>query len=78
MDRTCASFKRTYALRSECERYNSRFKDTGQARLWIHNGSSAENLNTIAHITALTIALAAVSFNLRHSYRSRKALRRAA
>ena len=78
IDRTCASFKRTYALRSECERYNSRFKDTGQQRLWVHNGSSAENLNTIAHIAALTIALAAVSFKLPHSYRARKALRRAA
>ena len=105
IDRTCASFKRTCALRkvgiplgfqvrhrrtatvqskglsrgaSECERYNARFKDTGQARLWIHNGASAENLNTIAHIAALTIALAAVSFRLPHSYRARKALRRAA
>ncbi len=78
IDRSCASFKRTYALRSECERYNSRFKDTGQARLWIHNGISAENLNTISHIAALTIAVAAVAFKLNHSYRSRKALRRAA
>lgn len=78
IDRSCASFKRTYALRSECERYNSRFKDTGQARLWVHNGISAENLNTISHITALTIAVAAVAFKLNHSYRSRKALRRAA
>ena len=78
IDRSCAPFKRTYALRSECERYNSRFKDTGQARLWVHNGISAENLNTISHITALTIAVAAVAFKLNHSYRSRKALRRAA
>lgn len=78
IDRSCAPFKRTYALRSECERYNSRFKDTGQARLWVHNGISAENLNTISHITALTIAVAAVAFKLDHSYRSRKALRRAA
>ena len=78
IDTSCASFKRTYALRSECERYNSRFKDTGQARLWVHNGISAENLNTISHIAALTIAVAAVAFKLNHSYRSRKALRRAA
>lgn len=78
IDRTCASFKRTYALRPECERYNSRFKDTGQARLWIHNDSSAENLNSIAHIAALTIILTAISFKLDHSYKSRKALRRAA
>lgn len=38
------------------ERYNSRFKAAGQERLWVRNGSSAENLNTIAHITALAVA----------------------
>lgn len=49
IDRSCLSFKRTYALRTECERYNSRFKCTGQERLWVHNSVSATNLNTIAH-----------------------------
>ena len=29
IDRECLRFKRTYALRTECERYNSRFKSTG-------------------------------------------------
>ena len=29
IDRSCLCFKRTYALRTECERYNSRFKTSG-------------------------------------------------
>ena len=62
-------FKRTYALRTECERYNSRFKSTGQERLWVRNGTSAANLNTLAHISALAVALAAVLHGS-HSYRS--------
>lgn len=78
IDRDCLSFKRTYALRSECERYNSRFKDSGQERLWVHNGDSAANLNTIAHIAALTVALAAVASKRKVSYRSLKSLRRSA
>jgi len=78
IDRACLSFKRTYALRSECERYNSRFKNSGQERLWVHNGNSVANLNTIAHIAALTIALAAVASKRKASYRSLKSLRRSA
>ena len=78
IDRDCLSFRRTYALRSECERYNSRFKASGQERLWVHNGNSAANLNTIAHIAALTIALAAVASKRKASYRSLKSLRRSA
>lgn len=78
IDRACLSFKRTYALRSECERYNSRFKNSGQERLWVHNGNSVANLNTIAHIAALTISLAAVASKRKASYRSLKSLRRSA
>ena len=77
IDRSCLYFKRTYALRTECERYNSRFKSTGQERLWVRNGNSAANLNTLAHISALTVALAAVLHGS-HSYRSAKQLRRSA
>ena len=77
IDRSCLYFKRTYALRTECERYNSRFKSTGQERLWVRNGASAANLNTLAHISALTVALAAVLHGS-HSYRSAKQLRRSA
>ncbi len=78
IDRDCSRFKRTYALRTECERYNSRFKASGQKRLWVRNGKSAANLNTLAHIAALAVALAAVQSSPRHSYRSAKALRRTA
>ena len=77
IDRSCLCFKRTYALRTECERYNSRFKASGQERLWVRNGASAANLNTLAHISALTVALAAVLHGS-HSYRSAKQLRRSA
>ena len=78
IDRECAHFKKTYALRSECERYNSRFKASGQERLWIRNGNSAVNLNTLAHIAALAVASAAVKYSPHHSYRSAKSLRRTA
>ena len=57
IDRECLRFKRVYALRTECERYN------------------AANLNTVAHISALAVALAAVLHGS-HSYRSVKLLRR--
>ena len=77
IDRSCLYFKRTYALRTECERYNSRFKSTGQERLWVRNGASAANLNTLAHISALAVALAAVLPGS-HSYRASKSFRRGA
>ena len=77
IDRSCLCFKRTYALRTECERYNSRFKASGQERLWVRNGASAANLNTLAHISTLAVALAAV-LRGSHSYRSAKQLRRSA
>ena len=77
IDRSCLYFKRTYALRTECERYNSRFKSTGQERLWVRNGASAASLNTLAHISALAVALAAVLHGS-HSYRASKSFRRGA
>ena len=77
IDRSCLYFKRTYALRTECERYNSRFKASGQERLWVRCGASAANLNTLAHISALAVALAAV-LSGSHSYRALKSLRHSA
>ena len=53
------------------------FKASGQERLWVRNGNSAVNLNTLAHISALAVALAAVLHGS-HSYRSAKQLRRSA
>ncbi len=78
IDRQAASFKSIYALRTECERYNSRFKASGQERLWVHNAKSAENLNSFAHISLLAIAIAAVVTRAETSYRCHKTIKRAA
>lgn len=40
IDRECDYFKSSDSLRTECERYNSRFKNTGQERMWVRNKSS--------------------------------------
>lgn len=76
--RTSIQFKSVYSLRTECERYNSRFKSTGQERLWVRNKNSAQNLNTVAHISLLAIALAAVITKSDSSYRSFKNCKRTA
>lgn len=78
IDRECISFKKIYALRTESERYNSRFKSTGQERLWIHGINAARNLNTIAHIVLLATAVAAVVTKSECSYRSLKSVKRIA
>ena len=78
IDRHSIAFKAVYALRTECERYNSRFKDTGQERIWVRNIRSVENLNTIAHIALLSIAIAAVVTMQKTTMRSRKRLMRSA
>ena len=70
IDRNCITFKKIYAMRTEAERYNSRFKSTGQERLWIHSINAARNLNTVAHIALLAIAIAAVITKSEISYRS--------
>ena len=78
IDRDCVTFKKIYALRSEAERYNSRFKQTGQERLWIRNFNSAQNLCSISHIALLAVAHAAVATRSEFSYRCLKSAKRAA
>jgi len=78
IDRQSIHFKSIYALRTESERYNSRFKSTGQERLWVRNAMSAENLNTLAHISLLAIAVAAVVSKSNVSYRCLKSAKRVA
>ena len=78
IDRECVSFKKIYALRTEAERYNSRFKQTGQERLWVHSFNAAQNLNSIAHIALLAVALAAIVTKSDSSYRSLKSVKRIA
>lgn len=65
---------RTYSLRTECERYNSRFKSTGQERMWVRNKSSVTNLNTLSHISLLAVAIAAITMPDSQSYRKLKSL----
>ena len=78
IDRNSRYFKSSYSLRTECERYNSRFKNTGQERMWVRTKSSVANLNTLAHISLLAVAIAAVTGNSGQSYRKLKSLKRTA
>ena len=76
IDRDCISFKKIYALRTEADRYNARFKQTGQERLWVRSFNAAQNLNTIAHIALLAVASAAVLFKSQASVRCLKSAKR--
>ncbi len=78
IDRNCISFKKIYSLRTEAERYNARFKQTGQERLWVHSENTAKNLNTIAHIALLAVAYAAFITKSNHSVRCLKSAKRIA
>ena len=76
--RDSIAFKSIYSLRTEAERYNSRFKSTDCERVFVRNINSVKNLNTIAHISLLAIAIATVSLKKPVSYRSTKAVKRIA
>jgi IS5 family transposase len=74
--RSSKDFKDIYKLRTECERYNSRFKATGQERLWVRNFASVQNLNSFAHIAILASAIAAIKSQSDISYRAFSSLKR--
>ena len=76
IDRSCISFKKIYSMRSEIERYNARFKNTGQERMWVKSHNAVANLSTLAHIALLAVASAAVSSKKSALSRSRKSLMR--
>ena len=78
VDRNSKYFRSTYSLRTECERYNSRFKNTGQERMWVRNKNSVANLNTLAHISLLAVAIAAITTHSSQSYRKLKTRKRIA
>lgn len=78
INRDSRYFKDNYSLRTECERYNSRFKNTGQERMWVRNKASVTNLNTLAHISLLAVAVAAITTHSGQSYRKLKSVKRAA
>ena len=70
------AYKSVYALRTEAERYNSRFKQAGRERVFVRSGNSVKNLNTIAHISLLSIAAVVTKKDV--SYRSVKTRKRIA
>ena len=70
------AYKSVYALRTEAERYNSRFKQAGRERVFVRSGNSVKNLNTIAHISLLSIAAVVAKKDV--SYRSVKTRKRIA
>lgn len=69
IDHECVTFKKIYSLRTEAERYNARFKQTGQERMWVHSFNATQNLNTIAHIALFAVAFASVITNSKYSIR---------
>lgn len=78
IDWECVTFKKVYAMRTEIERYNSRFKSTVQERLWVHSFYTAQNLNSLAHIAMLSVAIAATVTRSECSYRCLKSAKRLA
>lgn len=76
IDRNSIDYKSVYALRTEAERYNSRFKQAGCERVFVRNGNSVKNLNTLAHISLLSIAITAVVTKKNISYRCVKSIKR--
>lgn len=76
IDRNSISFKSVYSLRTEVERYNSRFKQVGSERAFVKNQNSVKNLNTIAHVSLLAIAITAVQLGRFNLIRSSKSLKR--
>ena len=78
IDRDCISFKKIYSLRTEAERYNARFKQTGQEWLWVRSENAVTNLNTIAHIALLAVAYAAFITNSNYSVCRLKSAKRIA
>ncbi|MGL4791235.1 MAG: transposase [Anaerotignaceae bacterium] len=78
IDHNAISFKSVYSLRTEAERYNSRFKQTAGERAFVRNINSVQNLNTLAHISLLSIAITAVSLGKSNLLRSLKSIKRLA
>lgn len=56
IDRSCISFKKIYAMRSEIERYNARFKKMGQERMWVRSFNAVQKLSTLTHVALLAAA----------------------
>lgn len=78
IDRTSKHFKTCYSLRTKCEPYNSQFKNARRERIWIRKQTSVTDLNTLAHISLLTVAIATVATHSSQFYRKLKSVKRTA
>ena len=77
INRESIFFKKIYALRTESERYNSRWKNLNLEKPTVRNINSITNLNTLGHITLLSLALAAIADNQKDKIRSLSKFKRA-
>lgn len=59
INRDSQYFKSIYSLRTESERYNSRWKNLNTDKASVRNMAAVENLNTVGHICLLALAVAA-------------------
>lgn len=71
-------FKKIYSLRTESERYNSRFKNLNLENASTRNINSITNLNTLGHICLLTAAITAIKLNQCDKTKSLTGLKRSA
>lgn len=76
--RDSISFKKIYALRSESERYNARFKTSSNERIWVHSLKATQNLISITHFALLLVSFSAINSKNKTSYRAYKSLQRVA
>ena len=60
INRDSIFFKEIYSLRTESERYNSRWKNLNLEKAHVRNISSVSNLNTLGHISLLALATATI------------------
>lgn len=71
-------FKSIYSLRSESERYNSRWKNLNTDKASVRNMAAIENLNTMGHICLLAVAVAAAKSGKIDCMKSLKNLKKSA
>ena len=72
INRDSRYFKSVYSLRTESERYNSRWKNLNTDKASVRNLAAIANLNTIGHICLLALAAASVKSGKTHCLKSLK------
>ncbi|KUK34214.1 MAG: Transposase, IS4 family protein [Caldanaerobacter subterraneus] len=70
INRDSLYFKAVYKLWIESERYNSRFKTLNFEKAYVRNINSFNNLNTLGHITLLTVTIVAIKLGKFDEFKS--------